>query len=175
MTAGMRIDAVTRAVTRFAIDVGAPYEEFRARYERAVPDYPAEEFGELMERGAAWREVLELTDRSAPHGFMIYWRYDAHTMMRLAGDRFRCTEYLMGNHVIAERMFRHDPAVMLYAPLRTAICEGADGVTRLVFDRPSSGFGSFGIPEVASVGLELDRKVAVLLRALSVPVPATLT
>jgi hypothetical protein len=37
-----------------------------------------------------------------------------------------------------------------------------------------SRFGSFGIPEVSEVGLELDHKVAALLEALSVPVPDVL-
>jgi hypothetical protein len=35
-------------------------------------------------------------------------------------------------------MYRHDPAAMLYAPLRTVICADADGPTRLVIDRPST-------------------------------------
>jgi hypothetical protein len=169
------ISEVTRPVTRYAIDVAAPFDEFRARYEEAVPAYPAGEFAELMERDATWEEVLELTRRSAPHEFMIYWLYEAHAMMRLAGDRFRCVEYLMGNHTIAERMFRHDPGILLYAPLRTAISEGADGVTRFSFDQPSGMFGSFGDPAIASVGVELDRKLAALLHHLSVPVPDALT
>lgn len=41
--------------------------------------------------------------------------------MRLAGDTAKGTFYLMGNHTIAERMYRHHPAVMLYAPLHTMI------------------------------------------------------
>jgi hypothetical protein len=172
---GQRISEVTRPVTRYAIDVGAAFDDFRARYEEAVPVYPEEEFAELIERDASWDEVLDLAGRSAPHDFMIYWSYDAYPMMRLAGDGFRCVEYLMGNHTIAERMFRHDPGTMLYAPLRTAISEAADGVTRFSFDQPSSGFGSFGDPAIASVGVELDRKVAALLLHLSVPVPDALT
>ncbi|MDH2430506.1 DUF302 domain-containing protein [Sphaerisporangium sp. TRM90804] len=170
-----RIAAVTHPATRFAVDVGEAFEDFRGRYEEAVPAYPAEEFEKLVERGAPWREVLALTERRAPHGFMIYWRYDAQPMMRLAGDRFRCVEYLMGNHTIAQRMFRRDPAIMLYAPLRTAVSEGPDGVTRFSFDQPSTRFGGFGDPEITSVGVELDRKLAALLRHLSVPVPQPLS
>jgi len=30
--------------------------------------------------------------------------------MGAAGDSADCVAYLMGNHVTAERMFRHDPA-----------------------------------------------------------------
>ena len=35
----------------------------------------------------------------------------------------------MGNHTIAEQMYRHDPAVMLYVPLRTVIYAGPRGTT----------------------------------------------
>lgn len=46
--------------------------------------------------------------------------------MSLAGHTRRCTNYLMGNHLIAETMYRHEPSVALYVPLRCAIYE-ADG------------------------------------------------
>ena len=94
--------------------------------------------------------------------------------MELAGDTSRCTAYLMGNHVIAERMFRYDPRAMMYAPLHTVIWEDREGRAWFTIDQPSAQFGSFGIPEVGEVGVELDRKVAVLLEALSVPVPELL-
>jgi hypothetical protein len=32
----------------------------------------------------------------------------------------------MGNHTIAEQMFRYDPRAMLYAPLRTIIWEDGE-------------------------------------------------
>ena len=47
-------------------------------------------------------------------------------MMKLFGHQTRVVTYMMGNNVIVERMFRHDPGVMLYAPLRTAIYQDAD-------------------------------------------------
>jgi len=58
--------------------------------------------------------VLDLMDSSAPHGFLTYWSIDTQPMMSLAGATARCVEYLMGNATIAERMFRHDPTVMMY-------------------------------------------------------------
>ncbi|WP_375487569.1 hypothetical protein [uncultured Mycobacterium sp.] len=39
-------------------------------------------------------------------------------MMRLLGHKTRVMTYMMGNNVVVETMYRHDPAVMLYAPLR---------------------------------------------------------
>jgi hypothetical protein len=53
---------------------------------------------------------------------------------------------MVGNNVIVETMFRHQPGVMLYAPLR--------GVTE--------------------VGTALDAKLAALLRLMPMPVPPEL-
>jgi Domain of unknown function DUF302 len=118
---------------------------------------------------------LRATAENAPHDFIIYWRWDVTPLMRLAGDRWRSVEYLMGNHTIAQRMYRHDPAIVLYAPLRTAIYEDRQGRTYFTVDQPSTRFASFDNPDISEVGIELDRKLAALLRSLDVPVPATLT
>jgi Domain of unknown function DUF302 len=118
--------------------------------------------------------VLELIEDAAPHGFLLYWTNDVHPVMQLAGDGADCISYLMGNVTIAERMFQHDPRVTPYAPLHTVIWEDAAGQSWFTADQPSTQFGSFGIPEVTSVGVELDRKLAALLETLDVEVPTTL-
>src|SRR5205809_5190389 len=46
--------------------------------------------------------------------------------------------------------------------------------TLLPIYQPSTQFGSFGVPAVAAVGVELDRKLAALLEALRVEVPMAL-
>lgn len=167
--------AVEHTVTRFEVEVGATYDDFRRRYEAAVPACPPDLLDELRRGTGDWTRVQERTDAAAPHGFLIYWRLDVEAMMKLAGDDFRCTAYLMGNHTIAERMFRYHPDVMLHAPLRTVITEDDGGSARFCIDKPSPLFSSFGHPAIAAVGRELDRKVADLLRHLGAPVPAALT
>ncbi|WP_198946386.1 hypothetical protein [Pseudofrankia asymbiotica] len=107
--------------------VDEPFDRFRARFEHAVPRFDADRFAELARVDASWDEVRRVAAENAPHEFMIYWSLDASPLMRLAGGTRRCVEYLMGNHVIAERMYRHDPAALLYAPLRLAIYEGPPG------------------------------------------------
>lgn len=148
--------------------------DFRQRYEQAVPLFPAAEVDAMVAREAPWSEMLDLIDSRAPHGFLIYWWNEIHQVMRLAGDNARCFAYLMGNHTIAERMFRYDPRTMLYAPLRTTIWEHTDGTAWFSIDQPSSHFSSLGVPEITQVGIELDRKLADLLEALDVEVPARL-
>jgi uncharacterized protein (DUF302 family) len=118
--------------------------------------------------------MVELITNRAPHGFLIYFKLDVSATMRLAGDKADCVAYSMGNHTIAERMFRYDPRAMLYAPLRTVIWEDSAGAAWFSVDQPSTQFGSLGIPEISRVGVELDRKLAALLAALSVNVPHVL-
>lgn len=168
------MSVVPHQVNRLVIDVTEPFDPFRRRYEAAVPELDREKLAALVRRRAGWDEVLAMAEAAAPHGFLIYWISDVTPLMALAGDGGRCVQYLMGNHTIAERMYRHDPAAMLYAPLRTVICTGSDGRTRFAVDQPSTVFASFAIREVTEVGIELDRKLAGLLKALGVPVPGVL-
>lgn len=170
----MNTQSVPHTVNRLVIDVDQPYERFRDRYEEAVPRMSAERIQELVARRASWEEVTADAAVSAPHQFFLYWSLDVAPLMGLAGHGHRCTEYLMGNHTVAERMFRHDPAIMLYAPLRTAIYVNSQQQTCFAIDQPSTRFASFENPAISAVGVELDGKVAALLEALDVPVPEAL-
>jgi hypothetical protein len=167
--------AVPHEVVRWSIDTGTDFEDFRTRYEAAVPVLDVDRMAQLRAGQASWDTVLAAATENAPHGFMRFWGTDVGGIMQLAGDPGSCATYLMGNHTIAERMYRHDPAVMLYAPLRTAIHQDRQGGTRFSIDQPSTRFASFDVPDIAAVGLELDRKVTDLLRVLDVPVPPALS
>jgi hypothetical protein len=169
------IETVSHQVDRLTIQIDDTFDGFRNRYEHAVPVFQSERFESLTERGVDWQTVLEATAENAPHGFILYWSHDFTSLMRLAGDRGRCVEYLMGNHTIAQKMYRYNPAILLYAPLRTAIVEDADGAIWFTVDQPSTRFGSFNTPQITKVGIELDRKLAALLEHLDTPVPAGLT
>jgi hypothetical protein len=88
-----------------------------------------EQVDALVARGAPWSEMVELIENAAPSGFLIYWRLDLRPVMGLAGDTAKGISYLMGNHILAERMYRYQPAVMLYAPLHTMIWQSPGGRT----------------------------------------------
>jgi hypothetical protein len=168
------VETVSHAVNRFTIAIDATADEFRQQYERAVPPVPMADLQALAAREAPWQEMLALMAKAAPLGFAIYHTIDADLFTRLAGDRAYCVSYLMGNHTIAERMFRYEPAILLYAPLRTAIWEDTEGPAHFSFDQPSEQFRSFSNPAITAVGVELDRKVAALLEHLGVTVPYAL-
>ncbi|MET7393051.1 hypothetical protein ABZS66_06080 [Dactylosporangium sp. NPDC005572] len=171
----MTISAADWPARRLAIEVDGSLDDAVARYEALVPQYPAARFEQLVADKADWRTVVAVTDEIARHGFLIYWRFSGDSLFGLAGDTTRWAAYLMGNHTIAERMARHDPAAMLYAPLRTVISQSPGGPTRFVIEQPRLQFASLGNPDVTPVGIELDHKLAALLDALHWPVPDGLT
>jgi hypothetical protein len=163
----------TRSAARIEIDIQQTYAEFCRRFEHAVPMWSRDRAKELVERRAPWTEVVADATASAPHDFLLYWKLDLTPIMGLAGHTRRASEYLIGNHAIAETMYRHDPAVALYVPLRCAIYETGAG-TRFVIEQPSTVLASLGNDEITGVAVELDRKLANLLAALDVDVPAAL-
>jgi hypothetical protein len=161
----------TRTVRRLTVDTDAPFDEFRARYEDAVPTY---DLADRIPQLPDWDEVLKDIERVAPTGFVRYGTIEASPVFSVAGHKARSVIYLMGNHTIAETMYRHDPGIMLYAPLRLCLYEDLVGQAHLSVDQPSDQFGSFGDSDITATGELLDDKLAALLRGLGVSVPDSL-
>ena len=141
---------------RLVIVLPDSYDDARTRYEQLAPpvDYPA------FAAATSWEETLAVAESKAPHGFMVYFRIDVTAAMTGSASRWPATQYLMGNHTIAETMFRHDPSVILHAPLRTVIYTDRNGTTTLTVDQPSLLFASYGNPDIAAVGEHLDGLLA---------------
>jgi len=164
----MTSSAQTRTVRRLTIDVDAPFDEVRARYEEAVPAY---DLATRLAQLPNWDAVIDDVDQAAPYGFLRYGTIDASPVFAIAGHKARSVIYLMGNHTIAETMYRHDPSIMLYAPLRLCLYEDRGGGAHLSIDQPSDHFGSFGDTDIAATGRLLDQKLAALLEGLGFAVP----
>lgn len=162
--------AVEHPTRRLVVTLPVGYHAARAHYERLVPPVDYNRFTNAR----TWDEVLDVARTNAPHGFMRYYRGDVTAALAGSGSQWSATQYLMGNHTIAETMFRHDPAVMLHAPLRTLIYVDPTGATRFAVDQPSLQFASFGNPEITAVGHDLDTLLARLIELLGGPVPAPL-
>jgi uncharacterized protein (DUF302 family) len=79
--------------------------------------------------------------------------------VRLAGQKRKAIQYVVGNPLIALQMTQHDIRASLYAPLRVLIYENEEGKTCLEYDRPSSLFGQFGNDRIAPVASMLDQKL----------------
>lgn len=168
-------EATSYKLTRYEVDTKQEYAAFIAKFEAAVPPFNA---GAILAGVTSWDDVIRNTEQAAPNGFLIYSRLPGSTLFQIHGvglDTRRSVGYLMGNHVIAETIYRHDPGAILNAPLRVQIFENAQGNAVFEFERPSDQFGSFGNKDIADVGWLLNGKVAHLLQVLDVPVPAGLT
>jgi hypothetical protein len=163
--------SIEHPTRRLVVALPRPYDAAREQYETLVPEVDFARFFQM----ASWEATLELAEINAPHGFMRYHRSDVTALMAGSPAFWKATQYLMGNHTIAERMFRHDPAVMLHAPLRTLLYADSDGDTKLAVDQPSLLFGSYDDPRIAGVGRELDALLAGLIVLLGGDAPRELS
>ncbi len=159
--------AVDHPSRRLVIALPTLYDETREQYETLVPEVDYARFFQM----ASWQATLELAEINAPHGFMRYYRGDVTATMTGSTSLWKATQYLMGNHTIAERMFRHDPSVMLHAPLRTLLYADADGDTKFAVDQPSLLFASYHNTDIDTVGKELDALLVGLIELLGGDVP----
>jgi hypothetical protein len=162
--------AVNHPSRRLIVDLPHPYDQARELYEILVPEVDMARFGEM----ANWQATLELAEINAPHGFMRYYRSDVTAAMAGSASFWKTTQYLMGNHTIAERMFHHEPAVMLHAPLRTLIYADPDGDTKLAVDQPSLLFASYNNTDIAEVGYRLDYLLSLLIINMGANLPTEL-
>ncbi len=154
-------------VTRLVFDTGQPYEKFCSRYEATVPPADPQWLGNFTGRHARWPATATEPDERGEHGFVLYWRADMRPLMTTTGERRPCTGYLMG-HAIPEKLYRQDPAVMLYSLLRTLIYIDSSDRTRFAVDQPSTVLSGFSNPAIAKLGADLDRQLAGLLDSLGV-------
>ena len=102
---------------------------------------------------------------AGPSGFMLFRTSDHGALLRIAGQKRKAIQYLLGNPLFAIRMTQHDIRAGLYAPLRVLIYEGGAGQTCVEYDRPSSLFGQFGDDRIAPTAVMLDRKLEALVAA----------
>jgi hypothetical protein len=169
-TSQEHVTVTTHRVERLTVRLGQPYAEALTRFEQLVPAAPLEKFL----AADSWDAVKALLD-ATPLGLMCYLKFDSFGLFAPSGITRHSVEYFAGNHAIAETVFRDEPRVLLYAPLRLLFHADDDGNAVLSIDRPSDLFGSLGDPHAEEVGRLLDGKVAALLEGLGVRPPTTLT
>ena len=162
---------VEHSARRLVITLPRPYDAACEHFETLVPEADLARFYQL----GSWNATRELAEINGPHGFIQYYRSDVCALMAGSPSLWKATQYLIGNHIIAERAFRADASVVLHAPLPALIYADPDGDTKLVVDQPSLLFDSYDNPEIAEIGRELDASLAQLITLLGGDVPAQLS
>ena len=161
------------SATRLVVSPRLTYDKAVERYEATVPPLPAAELKKRLQTQPYGQVATYLAEQS-PVSMFLFYTLDVSPFMTAAGHPAKCRTYLMGNPLIAEKMYGHDAGVMLYAPLRTAIHEDETGRVRFIIDRPSDLFASFHDSDITATGQELDATLVNLLKVMRFPIPAEL-
>jgi uncharacterized protein (DUF302 family) len=157
-------------VSRFTVDhvrltTEKPFEEVARDFERQLGRFDPEVSGALAGGGEAQGVRARIEAMAGPSGLMVFGTSDHGALLRLAGQKRKAIQYVVGNPLVALQMTQHDLRASLYAPLRVLLYVDDSGKTCLEYDRPSSLFGQFGDDRIAPVAAMLDRKLGALVTA----------
>ena len=136
-----------------------PFADVTAAFERQLGRFDPDVYKALAAEGDAERTRASIEAMAGPSGFMLFATQDHGSLLRLAGQKRRAIQYVVGNPLFALRMTQHDIRTSLYAPLRVLVYEDEAGKTCVEYDKPSSLFGQFGNASVTEVATMLDRKL----------------
>jgi len=150
-------------VERIGVVSSKPFGEVVAALEQHVPiaDMP------VILRMIASRLSAQEIERAiggmvGELGFLVLAKLDQGPLVSLLGRSKKMSVYLIGNPVLANRMYEQHPAVGLYAPLRASIYEDYEGRSHFSYDRPSGLLEQFDNEEIRAVARILDQKMEVL-------------
>lgn len=157
------MDATRVNVEHIRVTAVTPFEKVTRIFEQQIGHFDPSAYQHLNS-GVDHDEVrAKIKAMEGPSGFMLFKTSDHGALLRLAAQKRKAMQYLVGNPLFALQMTRHDIRAGLYAPLRVLIYETERGQTCVEYDKPSSQFGQFGNPKVTEVALMLDRKLEQLV------------
>ena len=136
-----------------------PFEDVTTAFERQLGRFDPDVYKALAAGGDAEGAKAKIEAMAGPSGFMLFATHNHGALLRLAGQKRKAIQYVVGNPLFALQMTQHDIRAGLYAPLRVLIYENNEGKTCVEYDKPSSLFGQFGNAGIAPVASMLDRKL----------------
>ncbi len=156
--------------SRFMVDhvrltTDKPFEEVTKAFEAQLGKFDADVRREATGSGDTEEAKAKIAAMAGPSGFMLFGTNDHGALLRLAGQKRKAIQYVVGNPLFALQMTQDDIRASLYAPLRVLIYENEEGKTCVEYDRPSSLFGQFGNAEITAVAVMLDGKLEALVAA----------
>jgi len=154
--------------SRFTVDhvrlaTDKPFEEVARALERQLGRFDPDVYKSLATGGDAEGAKSKIEAMAGPSGFMLFATHNHGALLRLAGQKRKAIQYVVGNPLFAFQMTQHDIRASLYAPLRVLIYQNEEGKTCVEYDRPSSLFGQFGNAEITAVAVMLDGKLEALV------------
>ena len=140
-----------------------PFDDVTAAFERRLGRFDPDMYQSLAADEDPARVRARIEAMAGPSGFMLFATHNHGALLRLAGQKRKAVQYIVGNPLFALQMTQHDIRASLYAPLRVLVYETDEGKTCVEYDKPSSLFGQFGNSRVTEVAAMLDRKLEQLV------------
>src|SRR5262249_50731547 len=106
---------------RFAAD--KPFEEVIKVFERQLGRFDPDVYKSLPASGDAEAVRAKIEAMAGPSGFMLFDTHNHGALLRLAGQKRKAIQYVLGNPLFALQMTQHDIRASLYAPLRVLLYE----------------------------------------------------
>ena len=153
--------------TRISVDhvrltTDKPFGDVTKAFEQQVGRFDPDVYKALAESGDAEKARAKIEAMAGPSGFMLFATHNHGALLRLAGQKRKAIQYVVGNPLFALQMTQHDIRASLYAPLRVLLYE-KDGKTCIEYDKPASLFGQFQNDRIRPTATLLDRKLEALV------------
>ena len=152
-------------VDHIRLETNKPFEEVAKAFERQLGRFDPDVSKSLIAGGDTEGARARIAAMAGPSGFMLFGTNDHGSLLRLAGQKRKAIQYVVGNPLFALQMTQHDIRASLYAPLRVLLYESEEGKTCLEYDKPSSLFGQFGNDRISPIAAMLDKKLEALVAA----------
>src|SRR5271170_2220014 len=157
----MNVSRIT--VDHVRVETDKPFDKVTKAFEKELGQFNEETYKSLAAGEDAEKARAKLEAMVGPSGFMLFKTSDHGSLLRLAGQKKKAIQYLVGNPLFAIQMTQHDIRAGLYAPLRVLIYENEEAKTCVEYDKPSSLFGQFENAKVTDVATMLDLKLEQLV------------
>ena len=112
--------------TRISVDhvrlaTDKPFDEVAKAFERQLGTFDPDVRRAVTESGDTEAARAKIEAMVGPSGFMLFGTQDHGALLRLAGQKRKAIQYVVGNPLFALQMTQHDIRASLYAPLRVLI------------------------------------------------------
>jgi uncharacterized protein (DUF302 family) len=158
-----RMNTVRIAVDHVQVTADKPFDDVKKALETQLGQFDPEAYRALADEKDLEKVKARIDAMAGSSGFMRFSANDHGALLRLAGQKKKAIQYVVGNPLIAYQMTQHDLRAGLYAPLRVLIYENERGGTCLEYDKPSSLFGWLANERIAPTATLLDRKMEALV------------
>lgn len=152
-------------VAHVRTETNKPFEEVAKALERQLATFDPELRRAVAESGDTEAVKAKIEAMAGFSGFMLFGTKDHGALLRLAGQKRKAVQYVIGNPLFAVQMTQHDIRASLYAPLRILLYVNDGGKTCVEYDKPSSLFGQFANERIQPTAAILDRKLEALVSA----------